>query len=248
MADFIKSWLTWILGTAFILLMFPLTLLIWFISWPMGKSSTVVHHWVTFQGITLIRAIPIWKVKLEGSLNKPDGPFVIISNHQSLLDIPLLHLLNCNFRWVSKIENFKVPVLGLTMKMAGYIPLERGNTESVARMMEKAESYIRQGVSVLVFPEGTRSSSGIPGKFKSGAFRLAISTGVPVLPVIIDGTYQVLPKKGLLFASGHPVKMKILEPVTTELMGISDPDEMADWFEQMVTSELDLMRSKSILV
>ena len=152
MADIVKSFLTWVLGTAFILLMFPVTVLLWLFSWPAGISSTVVHYWVAFQGRILIRAIPIWKVSLEGVRKKLEGPYVIISNHQSLLDIPLLSLLNCNYRWVSKIEIFKVPILGLTMRMAGYIPLERGSLVSIERMMAKAESLIKSGLSVIIFP------------------------------------------------------------------------------------------------
>lgn len=243
MADTVKSLLTWILGSAFIFLMFPVTVLLWLVSLTPGISDSAVHRWVTLQGIILIRSIPIWKVKKEGLSKRINGPFVIISNHQSLLDIPLLHLLNCNFRWVSKIENFKVPVLGLIMRMAGYIPVERGNAESVAIMMARAEGLIRSGISVLIFPEGTRSPTGQVGSFKSGAFRLALSTGVPVLQVIIDGTSLVLPKKGVIFSSGHPVKMKVLTPVSPVITGITDPDQMAKWFEDIEKKELALLKS-----
>jgi 1-acyl-sn-glycerol-3-phosphate acyltransferase len=244
MADFIKSFLAWILGSVFILLMFPLTVLLWLITLPAGISSTVVHNWVTFQGIILIRAIPIWKVKLENHPKDTGRPCVIISNHQSILDIPLMYLLKGNFRWISKMEIFKVPVLGQTMKMAGYIPIERGNIESVTKMMTEAESIIRRGISIIIFPEGTRSLTGQVGKFKSGAFRLALATGAPILPVIIDGTSSVLPKKGIVFTSGHPVKMKVLPPVELSATGTSDPDKMASWFENMIKDELALLRSE----
>lgn len=244
MADTIKSLLTWVLGSVFILLMFPVTILLWLLSWPAGRSSQVVHRWVTLQGKILIKSIPLWRVRFEDVRRCRKGRYVIIANHQSLLDIPLMHLLGGDFRWVSKIENFRVPVLGLTMKMAGYIAIERGNPESVAGMMKEAARAIEDGASVIVFPEGTRSGSGNVGRFKSGAFRLALETGVQVLPVVIDGTYSVLPRKGILFSSGHPVRMKVLGAVDITGIDEGDPDRIARYFEDMFKHELEVMRSQ----
>ena len=246
MADIIKSTLTWILGSLFVLLMFPVTLILWLIFYPTKLSSSLVHRWVTFQGIVLVRLIPLWKIRIERGSLDCKGPFVVIANHQSLLDIPFLHLLNCNFRWVSKIENFNTPLLGVTMRMAGYIEVERGNPDSVAEMMKKAEKTLRDGISLIIFPEGTRSRNGEVGKFKPGAFRLALNTGTPLLPVIIDGTSKVLPKKGILFSSGHPVSLKVMDPVMPEDFASDDPELLAGWFQEYFKGALDAIRIKGL--
>ncbi|MEZ5000310.1 MAG: 1-acyl-sn-glycerol-3-phosphate acyltransferase [Bacteroidales bacterium] len=156
MADIIKSMATWILGSLFLLLMFPVTLILWLVSYPFGFSSDIVHRWVTFQGIVLVRTIPLWKVRVEKGRLDCKGPFVVIANHQSLLDIPFMHLLNCNFRWISKIENFSTPLLGITMRMARYIEVERGNLTVWLSNDAKGGEDPGKWHSLIIFPEGTR--------------------------------------------------------------------------------------------
>jgi 1-acyl-sn-glycerol-3-phosphate acyltransferase len=240
--DEIVSVITWLLATLFLLLMFPLTILIWLVTLPFGKPDNAVHRWVTFQGRLLIRSIPLWKVSCTGKENLMAGTCVIIANHQSILDIPLIHILGGNFRWVSKESVFRIPGLGATMKMAGYIPVIRGNVESIAAMMNRAEEYLKGGVSVVLFPEGTRTRDGEVQRFRSGAFRLALSANLPVQPVVIDGTAGVLPKRGIVFSRGHPVKLRVLPAVMPDDFPDRNPDRLAHWFEQDVRNQLEQLR------
>lgn len=241
--DEIVSMITWLLAIIFILLMFPVTILLWLVASPLRYPDSVVHRWVSFQGRLLINMIPLWKVTFSGKENISCKPCIIIANHQSILDIPLMYLLGGNFRWVSKKSVFRVPLLGATMKMAGYIPVIRGNAESIAVMMSKAEGCLRDGVSVVMFPEGTRTKNGEVMRFKSGAFRLALSMNLPVQPVVIDGTAGVLPKKGIVFSRGHPVKLRALPVVQPDEFPDGNPDKLAHWFEQKIRVQLDLIRS-----
>jgi 1-acyl-sn-glycerol-3-phosphate acyltransferase len=241
--DLIKSLFTWIFSVLFIVLMFPLGVIIWLVTAPFGMGSLLVHRWLSFQGRVLVRVSPLWILHVTGSENyEPGENYVMISNHQSLLDIPVVESLKMDYRWVSKIENFRVPVLGQSMHLAGYISLKRGDKESVIKMMQQSEKVLRKGESVFIFPEGTRSPDSEIKKFKSGAFRLAMQTNTPVLPVIIDGTGAVLPKKGFVFSSGHKLEMKILKPVYPSEFMSNDPDDLASAFQSMMQKALEDLR------
>lgn len=241
--DLIKSLFTWVFSVLFIVLMFPLTILMWLLAAPFGKGSLLVHHWLSLQGRVLVRVSPLWKLEIKGRENYVKGRnYVMISNHQSLLDIPVVECLRLKYRWVSKVENFRVPILGQSMLLAGYISVSRGDKESVIKMMAKSEEVLKRGESVFIFPEGTRSPDNEIKRFKSGAFRLALNTSTPLLPVLIDGTGNVLPRKGFVFSSGHKLKMKILKPIHPSEFVSDDPDQLASAVQSMMQKALEELR------
>jgi 1-acyl-sn-glycerol-3-phosphate acyltransferase len=192
----------------------------------------------------ITKIVPIWKIKVEGreKANK-STPYIIISNHQSFLDILILNCLRLRWKWISKIENNKVPVIGWYMWMAKYISVDRGNKDSKAEMMEKSSECLRKGISIMMFPEGTRSLNNEIAPFKLGAFQLAQMTDKSILPVIVDGTGGVLPKNGLLFSGGHNLRMRVLDPVHPGSFGTSDSEELANKFRNLMAEELKKMRS-----
>jgi len=245
--DLIKSIFTWVFSILFIILMFPFTIIIWLTGVPAGKSALFVHRWLSVQGRVLIRVSPLWKLEIDGRENYvPGNNYVMISNHQSLLDIPVIKCLRLDYRWVSKVENFKVPILGQSMHMAGYILLERGNKESVIRMMEKSADALRKGESVFIFPEGTRSPDSEIHRFKNGAFRLALDNNVPILPVLIDGTGEVLPRKGFIFSAGYLLKMRMLKPIHPSGFVSGDPDKMAMHVQKTMENALKELRGSNM--
>ncbi|NLE87745.1 MAG: 1-acyl-sn-glycerol-3-phosphate acyltransferase [Myxococcales bacterium] len=143
---------------------------------------------------------------------------VYVSNHLSMVDILALYALPRPFLWVSKIENFYVPFLGWNMWLNRYVPLRRGYLPSIMRMYRTCVRRLGEGFSLCLFPEGTRSETGRMRPFYPGAFRLALRAGVPVVPLVLEGSDRVLPKKRLQIAP-QPVTLRVLPPVTPEEVG-----------------------------
>jgi len=225
-------------------LLFPLTFLIWVLVFPFDRKRDFVHWLLMHQSYLLSRLLPIWKLDIEGREKAVKGAtYVIISNHQSILDILFLNSLRYRFKWISKIENIKLPVLGWYLRMADYITVNRGEEESKAIMLEKSYIFLNSGISIMIFPEGTRSLDKEIGFFKRGAFQLALQAGVSILPVLIDGTGDILPKHGLIFRSGHHIKIKVLDPVRQDSFRDDTPEELALKFHALLRAELKKMRT-----
>jgi 1-acyl-sn-glycerol-3-phosphate acyltransferase len=129
--------------------------------------------------------------------------------------------------------------------MADYITVDRGNDESKAEMLERSYRCLKNGTSVMIFPEGTRSLDNEIGFFKRGAFQLAIQADVPILPVLIDGTGGVLPKHGLIFGTGHHISIRVFDPISPASLRINNPDELAIKISSFLKSELKEVRTKS---
>jgi 1-acyl-sn-glycerol-3-phosphate acyltransferase len=156
-------------------------------------------------------------VHVRGCSNiEPSGTYIFMANHQSNFDIPVLQAhLSSHFKWLAKAELYKIPFFGMILKRAGYISIDRSNRESAIESLKIATEKIRQGVSVLIFPEGSRSMDGNIRPFKKGGFFLAIDSGVPIVPVILHGTWPIMSKKtGLRVKSGNVV-VEIEKPVET---------------------------------
>lgn len=161
--------------------------------------------WVSRAKITVTGA-----EKLE-----PGRSYIYMPNHQSNADIPLLlGRLPVQFRWLAKAELFKIPIFGRAMRGVGYISIDRSNRKSAFESLARAADTIRNGTSVLIFPEGTRSRDGSILPFKKGGFVLAVDAGVPIVPIVIHGTRDII-AKGRLMIRPRPVTLQILDPVET---------------------------------
>jgi 1-acyl-sn-glycerol-3-phosphate acyltransferase len=169
------------------------------------------------------------KVEVEGLSNvDPAKPYIYMPNHQSNADIPvLLAFLKVQFRWLAKAELFRVPIFGRAMRGVGYISIDRSNHRSAIKSLHAAAGSIRGGTSVLIFPEGTRSLDGNIRVFKKGGFILAIDAGVPIVPVILHGTYPIMPK-GRLLVRPRKVVMEILKPIETTDYTRKSKDELVE--------------------
>jgi len=237
--DIVKSLVVWIIGLCYMVILFPLTFMIWLLVLPFDRDRLVIHWLLMYQSYFLVRLMPVWKVKIEGREKAvPGTTYVIISNHQSILDILLINSLKLRYKWISKIENIKVPVLGWYLKMAGYITVNRGNEESKVGMLERSFDCLKRDISIMLFPEGTRSTDGQIGFFRRGAFQLALQANVPILPILIDGTGGILPKHGLIFNTGHNITVRVLDPVRPESFGTDNVDELAAKFNSMLVDEM----------
>ncbi len=169
----------------------------------------------------------------------PERSYIYMPNHQSNADIPLLlGRLPVQFRWLAKAELFKIPIFGRAMRGVGYISIDRSNRKSAFESLARAARTIRNGTSVLIFPEGTRSRDGRLLPFKKGGFVLAVDAGVPIVPVIIRGTADIAPK-GHFIICPAPVTMQILDPVETTDYSRKTKDALLDHIRTLLIAELE---------
>jgi 1-acyl-sn-glycerol-3-phosphate acyltransferase len=180
-------------------------------------------RWFRRLGATVTKANPSWRIQISGErIDNPRRPYVVVSNHQSMADIPIISRLPWEMKWVAKAELFATPIVGWMMRLAGDIEVDRKDRRSRARVLTTARDYLRKRCSVMFFPEGTRSLDGRVLPFSDGAFRLAIRAGVPVLPLALDGSQDALPKHRWRFGEARDIYLKILPPVDTE--GLTEED------------------------
>jgi len=243
--NIIKSLWVWASSIIFIVLGFPIALILWLLSLAFDSRRLMNNRWMVIQGIALTKMSPFWKVITEGREKiDQNQAYIIIPTHQSMLDIVFFNMLRHRLRWVSKIEVFRMPLVGWEMRMVKYIELVRGNKSSVIRMMEDCVESLQEGISIVIFPEGTRSLTGAIGKFKTGAFQLAVKTDKPLLPVLIDGTGEILPKKGIIFGRRRVVRIRVLDPIFPGQFGTGDPEELATRVQSLMVKAMDEMRSE----
>lgn len=189
---------------------------------------------------------PLWRFSVEGEgpANIGQSAYVVVSNHQSSSDPFLISWLPWDMRWVAKEELFKLPLIGQLMHLSGDIPLRRGERASVQEMFKECHATLKAGVSVMLFPEGTRSRDGELQAFKDGAFDLAIKAGVPVLPLVVEGTHTCRPKGSLWFGDAHAV-VKVLAPVPTAGMTEADIPRLRELVRSRIAEGLEGLRART---
>lgn len=174
----------------------------------------LLHRIASLWGGMLVGMLPGKRVEVLGLEYLPRRkPAILMANHQSYVDVPLLFGLPVQFRWVADVALFWIPFLGWGMGMGGCVAVRRGDARSGQRALEQARRWLEKGISVFIFPEGTRSHTGVLGRFQSGGFRLAVETDTPIVPVVVCGTRQLLPRGGWIFRLGTPLQVRILPPV-----------------------------------
>jgi 1-acyl-sn-glycerol-3-phosphate acyltransferase len=220
-------------------LFYPVALVIRGVTFPFDRRLLLLHRFSCFWASLYTWCNPLWSVRIEGREHiDRHGTYVMVSNHQSLLDILVLFRLFAHFKWVSKAENFRIPFVGWNMTLNRYIRIERGSVKGNLSMMRDAESALRSGSSVMIFPEGTRSPEGALGEFKAGAFELAVRTGRPVLPIAVFGTAAALPKKGFILRGKRAIRVRVLDPVAPPWPPGTDAESLRTAVRGIIASEL----------
>ncbi|MDD5432063.1 MAG: lysophospholipid acyltransferase family protein [Candidatus Omnitrophica bacterium] len=229
MKQAIQSVLIWAVGIFLIVLLFFVMLLLSIILYPFDRKRKIVHaqcFWWT-DAVTALN--PYWDVKVSGLENIDHSKtYVAVSNHQSLADIVLMYKTKMQFKWVAKESLFKIPILGWNMMLAKHIQLKRGDFSSIRKVYRQAGDWLHQGVSVLFFPEGTRSDNHEMGEFQNGAFKLAIKEQVPILPILIEGTKNAIPKGDWKFTTKISCVIKVLPPIETSGLLMRDFGRLRD--------------------
>jgi 1-acyl-sn-glycerol-3-phosphate acyltransferase len=221
-------------------LFFCIALVIWLLTVLFDERLVLLHLFSSFWASVYLWAMPAWSVRVKGRNRVRLGEhYVIVSNHQSQLDILLAYRLFFPFKWVSKAEVFKIPFIGWNMYLNRYIKLKRGDKKGIVRMFADCEKALAEGNSLFVFPEGTRSETGSLKPFKAGAFILAKKMAASILPVVIKGTRDALPKHSLNFHGSHKMSISILEPVPYERFANLSAQDTGDMIRDIIAEEFE---------
>lgn len=200
-------------------------------------GSGRAYAWHARLWARLALALNLVRVTVSGTGHVPSGPAIFMSNHQSNFDIlALLSSMPCQLHWIAKKELFDIPVFGPSMRRGGYIPLDRGDGRKALRSVDEAAATIRNGKSVVMFPEGTRSRDGNLLPFKRGGFILARKAGVPVIPVTINGSGIINPPNRIRLYSGD-IHM-VLHPAVIIPDGLSR-NEAESWMMEQVRNTIE---------
>lgn len=177
------------------------------------RNAEFVHKVQQFWSRSFFRLMFL-PVTVEGLEHiKPGQSYVFVSNHQSMFDVWLVYgWLPVIFKWLMKAELRKVPFVGTACKAAGHIYVDRKNPKAAIESMENVKKQLKNGICTVIFPEGTRTKNGQVGRFKRGAFQIALDLKLPVIPISLSGCYDVLPK-GKPFVYRRPVRMYVGEPI-----------------------------------
>jgi 1-acyl-sn-glycerol-3-phosphate acyltransferase len=196
---------------------------------------------------SILLKISSTKVLVVGSENVLRGkPQIFMANHQSDFDILIsLAYIPGQFRWIAKKELFAIPVFGQAMKSAGYIEIDRQNHEKAMQSLDLAALRIREGKSVMTFPEGTRSRDGEIKAFKQGLFYLAIQSGVPIVPISIIGSGAIMPKRSLKVKPGK-ITLVIDKPITVKGYTLENRQELINQVRQVIMKNYDAYKNEDM--
>jgi 1-acyl-sn-glycerol-3-phosphate acyltransferase len=230
---------TWLVLVLCIAIWLPLMLVVWLVTLPFDRGRYAVGY--LFRQIARVTATlnPLWRFRTGGTMPpNPRRPFVVVSNHESFVDILLISHLPWEMKWLSKAELFRIPVMGWLMYIAGDVPVKRGFGPSAVEAMARCRKILSRRVSVMIFPEGTRSLTPELLPFKDGAFRLAIDAGVPILPLAVHGTASALRKHDWRFGRSHAA-VRVLEPVETTGLTPDDIPALKERVRRMIVAARD---------
>ena len=212
---------------------------------PFDKQRKVVHELSRALVYMFVMVPPMWKRRVEGLEHiEKDKPYVIVINHQSMVDIMMLYLVPMTFRWVSKREVYRIPFIGRFLLLHGDITIDRKQgSKAMRKVMEKGQMWLGRGVSVSMFPEGTRSKDGEIHRFKAGAFALAKEAGVGILPVVMDGSSTMF-RPSMMVNWRNEFVIRVLPPVTAEEVAQTDQSELMEQVRERMVDALAEIREK----
>jgi 1-acyl-sn-glycerol-3-phosphate acyltransferase len=220
------------------MIMFTAALVIWLLTVLFDKRLIALHYFSSFWASIYLWTMPAWSVSIEGRKHIGRKTYVVVSNHQSLLDILVAFRIFFPFKWVSKAEIFTLPFIGWNMVLNRYIKLIRGDKDSIRKMLRDCNEALAAGNSIFMFPEGTRSETGVLRPFKPGAFLLAHDNKLPILPIAISGTRDALPKHSLKFHGRHRITAEVLEEIPYDAFARLSIDETAAMVRDLIAKHV----------
>jgi 1-acyl-sn-glycerol-3-phosphate acyltransferase len=217
----ILNWWAWVETVLVVILGTPVVALVFALTAPFDKGRYAAGRAFRLVGVTAMRLNGLWNFHVRGSLADPRRPYVVVANHESYADVFLISCFPWEMKWLSKDTMFKIPCMGWMMHMAGDIHLVRGDRDSTINAIAQCRDRLAKKVSVMIFPEGTRSKTQEMLPFKDGAFRLAIESGAPILPIAVAGTRHAMAKGTFRFLKAKALA-QVLDPIETTGMTLND--------------------------
>ena len=197
-------------------------------------------------GRAITKANPAWRLTITGNTSiDPRRPYVVVSNHQSMADIPVISNLPWEMKWLAKEELFRLPFIGWMLRIAGDIRVDRKDARSGGKALQKARHYLEQHCSVMIFPEGTRTLDGLVRGFSEGAFHLAVTSNTAILPIAVDGTFDCIPKNTWRLGPPSEIRIHVLNPVETDGCSKEDIPSVRDRVRSAIVSQLASWRQVS---
>lgn len=241
----IVSLWSWLCIGVLVIVWTPMVAVVRLVTAPFDRGAYAAGYLFRKLAVAHQRLTPLWTFRVDGAVpDDPRRPYVVVANHESFVDILLISHLPMEMKWLSKQTFFKIPLVGWMMRLAGDIPLRRGERDSAIEALRQCRIRLDRRVSVMIFPEGTRSKEGELGPFKDGAFSIAIDAGAPVLPLAVHGTRTALRKHDWRLGRSHAT-VRVLDPVSTEGLGPADVGELRDRVRSMIAAELATMSTMS---
>lgn len=202
-------------------------------------------RWFRRLGAAMVAVNPAWKVSVSGDIpDNPRLPYLFVGNHQSYADIPVVSVLPWDMKWLAKAELFKLPFLGWMLHWAMDIPVDRESRSSGAKALIQARDLLRKGSSLMIFPEGTRTADGEIGAFQSASVALAIKEGVPIVPIVIDGSFDALPRQSWHFGPPATIRVTLLPPVSTTGLTTKNAAELTEQIRRQMQDALAISKKQ----
>ena len=235
---------TWLVLVVAVIVITPMVAIIRLVTMPFDPGAYHAGRMFRQIGVVTEKLSPLWTFTVTGEVpDDPRRPYVVVANHESFVDILLLCHVPMETKWMSKSDFFRYPLVGWCMQMVGDIRLVRDDKKSGIAALQASLDRLDKKVSVMIFPEGTRSQTGELQEFKTGAARLAVQAGVPILPIAVIGTRDALVKHDWRFGRSH-AEARILPPIDTAGMTKHDVDELTSRAHEAIAAALDDMRDE----
>ena len=237
--DIFLSLIIWAVGTVVTVILWIVDAVLTIILYPFDKDRRIVHAQCFWWSDILIGMSPKWNVYVKGLENiDPKKAYVIVANHQSLADILVMYQIHAQFKWVAKESLFKVPFIGWCLSLGKHIKLLRGDFASIKKVYREAAGWLRKDMSVLFFPEGTRSDTDEMNPFQNGPFKLAVKEKKPILPIVVDGARDIIPKGSWIFSSKVEIHLTVLPPIDTSSYKPGDFEKLKDLARERIKKQL----------
>lgn len=241
MLRLLRSVWIWTASAVLVLSWTPLLAAVWLFDRDPRRLRT--GRWFRRLGRALAKINP-WRIRISGRENLAPGQvYVIVSNHQSMADIPVISHLRVDAKWLVKAELFRRPFVGWMLRMARDVPVERSDRRKGAKALLQCARFLRRGCSIVCFPEGTRSRDGQVLPFSEGPFQLALRERVPILPLVVEGSATALPRNSWIFGGSSVVQLRVLKAVSVDGWRIKGSTALRDEVRRRIIDELGRLRA-----